>query len=88
MDPSSLPPNLDHDERAHIKHLVRHHVHDLRNYINCVNIEATLLGESSDDTEIKNTIQSICNQLQEMDQLVTTFSKNFKDYPDPKNGSL
>lgn len=73
--------NLNHEERVHIKQLVRMHVHDLRNYINCANMEATLLGETSNDEEVKNTIQSICSQLQEMDRLVTEFSKNFKHFP-------
>lgn len=80
--PDTSGTGLEHDERVQIKQLVRMHVHDLRNYINCAQMEATLLGESSNDALLKNTIQSICTQLQEMDRLVTKFARHFDQFPD------
>ncbi|TLD72229.1 hypothetical protein FEM03_02410 [Phragmitibacter flavus] len=84
MNPAT-ETSLEHAERVQIKDLVRHHVHDLRNCINCANMEASLLGDSVTDPDMLESLASIRQQMMDMDKLASSFAKNFAHYPDPED---
>jgi len=73
------------EERTRIKSLVRKHVHDVRNYVNCANMEATLLNETTMDQEMADGLASIREQLEALDKIMSDFARHFRHYPDPED---
>lgn len=67
---------------AGLKQLVRQHVHDLRNYLNCVGMEVALLGDDAEDPKAAESIESIRAQLDEADALMRKFFAHFASLPD------
>ncbi len=65
-----------------IKKLVRQHVHDVRNYVNCVNMEIALMEDDIKETPFMEGMESMRNQLHELDKLLVSFQKNFAEFPD------
>lgn len=68
-----------------IKRLVRQHVHDVRNYVNCVGMEVAIMEDTVKDKDALDNIESIRNQLHELDGLLRKFVEKFADFPDQES---
>lgn len=68
---SSGPAALSSDELASI---VARHAHDLRNALNGMELELTLLLESSADATVRTAVQRLLEALGQTDRMVRLFS--------------
>jgi replicative superfamily II helicase len=82
---TSPQTSLEHAERVRIKDLVRHHIHDLRNCINCANMEASLLSDTVTDPDTIESLNNIRQQMMDMEKLASSFAKHFSNFPDPED---
>lgn len=62
--------------------VVRRHAHDVRNYINCIDLEAALLEEVVTDPEAIESVRRIRSQLAQMDGAIQSLSVKFVE-PQP-----
>lgn len=75
MQPST--PSSSHDPR--VARIVRRHVHDVRNYINSLDLEATLLEEELTDSEALEGVRRMRSQLRQLDASVGALSFKFAE---------
>jgi len=82
---TDLPPGTpDYDQ---LRKMVREHVHDARNIINCLSLETALHLDTLTDPEAVESATRISTQLDELEVLVGKFSKKFAQVglpPDPE----
>lgn len=74
---------LTMSERMQVKSHVRELVHGLRNLTNCIEIEVSLVDPTNLNLEAREAFQSIREQIQSAEELITIFSQRFRHYPDP-----
>lgn len=77
---SQAPSPTGHDPRV-IK-IVRRHTHDVRNYINSLDLEATLLEEIVTDEEGIESVRRMRDQLTQLEATVRALSSKFAE-PQP-----
>lgn len=76
---SAAPSSYDRVDMAAV---VRRHAHDVRNYINCIDLESALLEEVVTDPEAIESVRRIRSQLAQMDGAIQSLSVKFVD-PQP-----
>src|SRR5207244_1762579 len=69
-------------EQTRIERIIRKHVHDVRNHINSLDLEAVLLGEIVSDPEVTSTLLRMRSQLRELEAGVKDLVFRFAD-PEP-----
>lgn len=85
--PKNTPKDILPTSPMLIKRLVRQHVHDVRNYVNCVGMEIAIMEDTIKEQDALDNIESIRNQLHELDGLLRGFVEKFADFPDSESGS-
>ena len=58
---------------------MRKHAHDVRNYVNCLDLEASFLEELVTDPEAVATVQRMRSQLRQLDLVVKSLSVKFAE---------
>ena len=58
---------------------MRKHAHDVRNYVNCLDLDATFLEELVTDPEAVATVQRMRGQLRQLDLVVKSLSIKFAE---------
>jgi len=74
MNSTSDLSNPDYEQ---LRKMVREHVHDARNIINCLSLETALHLDMLTDPEATEAAQRISTQIEELEVLVGKFSKKF-----------
>ncbi len=77
MDAQPSPSTTAHDPQ--ITALVRRHAHDVRNYINSLDLEASLLAELVTDAEAVATVRRMRSQLSQLEATVRALSVKFTE---------
>jgi len=70
------------EEDQRIERIISEHVHDVRNSINCLDLEAVLLGELSTDPEVVGTLRRMCSELKQLEATVKALQYKFAE-PSP-----
>ncbi len=70
------------EEAQRIQRIISEHVHDVRNSINCLDLEAVLLGELSTDPEVVGTLRRMCSELKQLEATVKALQYKFAE-PSP-----
>lgn len=71
-------------EEAHrIEQIICQHVHDVRNSLNSLSLEALLLGELSTDPQVDGTVRRMCSELAQLEGMVKAFHFKFAE-PSPQ----
>ena len=65
------------EESQPIGQIISKHVHDVRNSINCLDLEAVLLGELSTDSEVVGTARRMSAELVQLEAMVKALQYKF-----------
>lgn len=66
-------------ESQRIERIIQKHVHDVRNSINSLDLEAVLLGETITDPEVLGTLRRMRAELTQMEAMVQTLHYKFAE---------
>jgi hypothetical protein len=75
--PSPMTSSSPQDSRVNA--IMRKHAHDVRNYVNCLDLDASFLEELVADPEAVTTVQRMRGQLRQLDLVVKSLSVKFAE---------
>jgi len=67
------------EESQRIERIIRKHVHDVRNSISCLDLQAVLLSEVSTDSEVAGTMRRMRAELTQLEATVKALQQNFAE---------
>lgn len=67
------------EEAKRIERIIRRHVHDVRNSVNCLDLQAALLGEVTTDPGVAETLRRMRAELTQLDATVKSLQYKFTE---------